>query len=194
MPLQLLLQDCLSGATYLAPGVCMLEKDGIVTYFLGEDNFFSHRSGDDASHRLALALLMHNGHVRPCELERSALHIPHRTLMNWLHQYRQRGADSFYRPRSSSSKPVMTAEVVAHCEQLLSLGISVGAVAREVGINDSSLRKELKRGAVRRLRQDELEALANASSSPASSKSERSRTDAQAALGMGTAVLVAMNA
>lgn len=187
MPQQLLLQDCLVGATKLAPGVCMVEKDGFVTYFLGEDSFFSHRCGDDASCHLALTLLMHNGHLRPCELERSALHIPHRTLMNWLRQYRERGADSFYRPPSRSSAPVINAEVVAQCELLLSSGLSVGATAREMGINDSTLRKAVGRGAVRRLSQEEFSALANPVQSPASSKSERSRTDAQAAQGMGTA-------
>lgn len=187
MPPQLLLQDCLLGATCLAPGVYMVEKDGFVTYFLGEDNFFSHRCGDNASYRLALALLMHNGHVRPCELKRSALHIPHRTLMNWLRQYRERGADSFYRLRSHSSAPVMNADKVAQCEQLLSSGLSVGATAREAGIGDSALRKALKRGAVRRLSQEEFAALANPVEPSASNKSERSRADAQAAQGMGTA-------
>jgi len=187
MPQQLLLQDCVVGATCLAPGVYMVEKDGFVTYFLGEDNFFSHRCGDDASYRLALTLLMHNGHVRPCELERSTLHIPYRTLMNWLHQYRERGADSFYRPRSYSSAPVMNADMVARCGQLLSSGLSVGATAREAGIGDSTLRKALKRGAVRRLSQEEFSALGNPVHPPASSKSERSRADAQAAQGMGTA-------
>lgn len=184
MPQQILLQDCVAGATCLAPGVYMMEKDGFVTYFLGEDNFFSHRCGDNASYRLALTLLMYNGYVRPCELERSALHISHRTLMNWLRQYRDRGADSFYRPRSYSSALVMNAEVVARCEQLLSSGLSVGATARKVGVKDSTLRKALGRGAVRRLSPSEFAALTN---SPASSKSERSRADAQAAQGMGTA-------
>ena len=107
--------------------------------------------------------------------------------MNWLHQYRERGADSFYRPPSYSSVSVMNADIVAQCEQLLSSGLSVGATARKVGIGDSTLRKALKRGAVRRLRQEELEDFGSAAACPASSKSERSRTDAQAALGMGTA-------
>lgn len=187
MPQQLLLQDCLVGATCLASGVYMMEKDGFVTYFLGEDNFFSHRCGDDASYRFALALLMHNGHVRPCELGRSELHIPRRTLMNWLRQYRERGADSFYRPRSYLSAPVMNADIVAQCEQLLSSGLSVGATARKIGIGDSTLRKALARGAVRRLSDEEFGALANPVEPPASSKSDRSRADAQAAQGMGTA-------
>ena len=137
--------------------------------------------------RLALTLLMYNGYVRPCELARSVLHIPRRTLMNWLHQYRERGADSFYRPRSYSSTPVMNAKVVARCEQLLCTGLSVGATARKVGVKDSTLRKALKRGAVRRLSPAEFDALTNSVASPASNKSERSRADAQAAQGMGTA-------
>ncbi len=187
MPQQILLQDCVAGATCLAPGVYMVEKDGFVTYFLGEDSFFSHRCGDVASYHFALAMLMHNGYVRPCELERSALHIPHRTLMNWLRQYRERGADSFYRPRSYSSAPVMKADIVAQCEQLLSSGLSVGATARKMSIGNSTLSKAVGRGAVRRLSPAEFDALADPVEPPASSKSERSLADAQAAQGMGTA-------
>ncbi|HOH29591.1 MAG: hypothetical protein BWX80_02207 [Candidatus Hydrogenedentes bacterium ADurb.Bin101] len=80
------------------PRVYRAEKDGLVSCFWGEDNFFSHRRGEEASYRLALAPLMHNGHVRPGELKRSAPHMPHHTLMNWLHQYREPGADSIFRP------------------------------------------------------------------------------------------------
>ena len=34
---------------------------------------------------------MSNSHVRPCELEKEPLFIPHRTLMNWSKQLREKG-------------------------------------------------------------------------------------------------------
>lgn len=183
MPLQLLLPDFPEGATRIAYGLHILKKDGVVTYFLGSDNFFCHRVEDASSYHFILSSLMDNGHVRPCELQQAPLCIPKRTLMNWLAQLRTRGPDSF-RPGHRPGSRVMTPDMVARCEQLFACGLSLAAVARRVGIGDSTLRKALARGAVRRSVQGESGEVPAGSGS---TKSERSRADAQAALGMGTA-------
>ena len=184
MPLQLLLPDFPDGATRIAYGLHLLKKDGVVTYFLGTDNFFHHRVGDTSSQHFILASLMDNSHVRPCELERAPLCIPKRTLMNWLEQLRTRGPDSFFRPPGHrSGSAVMTPGRVARCEQLFARGLSPAAVAQQAGIGDSTLRKALARGAVRRPGPD----AAGVRADTGSTKSDRSRADAQAALGLGTA-------
>ena len=77
----------------------------------------------------------------------------------------------------------MTPEMVARCEQLFLRGLSTACVARQAGIGDSTLRKALARGAIRRPGPD----AAGVPADTGSSKSERSRADAQAALGLGTA-------
>jgi len=187
MPLQLLLPDFPDGASRIACGLHILKKDGVVTYFLGSDNFFHHGVADTSSHHFILASLMDNGHVRPCELQQAPLCIPKRTLMNWLGQLRTRGPSSFFRPSHPSGSPVMTPEMVARCEQLFACGLSRAAVARRVGIGDSTLRKALARGAVRRSVQDAGHKSGEVPVGSGSTKSERSRADAQAALGMGTA-------
>jgi len=105
MPLQLLLPDFPDGATRIAAGLHLLKKEGVITYFLGEDNFFHHRVGDTSSYRFILASLMDNGHVRACELQEAPLCIAHRTLMNWLRQLRTRGPDSFFRPGHPGQQP-----------------------------------------------------------------------------------------
>ena len=182
MPLQLLLPDFPDGATRIACGLHILKKDGRVTYFLGSDNFFHHGVEDTSSQHFILASLMDNGHVRACELQQAPLCIPKRTLMNWLDQLRTRGPDSFFRPSHGGGSPVMTPGMVARCEQLFAHGLSPAAVAKQAGIDDSTLRKALARGAVRRLDQDAV-----VTADTGSTKSERSRADAQAALGLGTA-------
>jgi hypothetical protein len=184
MPLQLLLQGFPDGASRIGGVLSILEKDGHVTYFVGDDNYFSHREGDDASRRFILASLMENGHVRACDLEEAPLCIPHRTLMNWLGQLREQGADAFFRSAQRAGSRVMTPEIVAQCEGLFARGMSVANVAKHAGIGESTLRKALGRGAVRK---PSAGFSASAVEDGGSTKSERSRLDAEAASGMGTA-------
>jgi len=164
--------------------LAILEKDGQAIYFVGGDNYFSHPVGDDAGRRFALTSLMENGHVKAVELERPPLCIPHRTLMNWVGQSRKAGPSSFFRPAAASRPRIMTPDKSAECARLLSEGKRPAEVARQVGVQESTLRKAIRRQGVPQLaalpqEAGELEA--------ASTKSERSRADAEAAAGMGTA-------
>lgn len=149
MPLQLLLPGFPDDSSRTGDVLSILKKDGLVTYFVGGDNYFSHRLGAVSCHRFILASLVDNGHVRACELEKAPLYIPRRTLMNWLVQLRVHGADSFFRPARRSGGGVMTPDVVARCEALLFSGLRISQVAKQMDINESTLRKAIARGAVR---------------------------------------------
>ena len=74
----------------------ILTKGGHVHYFIGADNYHSHKESDEASRRFILASLMEHKHVRPRDLEGPPLCIPHRTLMNWGRQLREEGPGSFF--------------------------------------------------------------------------------------------------
>ncbi len=184
MPRQLLLPGFPDGASRIGEQLSVLNKDGQVTYFVGGDNYFSHAEGDAASFRFALATLMANGHVCPCDLEEGPLCIPHRTLMNWGRQLRTSGPGSFFGPARHGGAPVMTPEKVAQCEGLFRTGLGIREVAERAKIHESTLRKAIQRGAVKRTPQ--VEGVAGAVSE-GSTKSERSRADAEAAAGLGTA-------
>jgi len=184
MPQQLLLPGFPDGASRIGDVLSVLKKEGRVFYFVGGDNYFSHLLGDVASFRFALATLMENGHVRACELARPPLCLPHRTLMNWRSQLRAKGADSFFRPGRRSSASVMTPDKVMECEGLLVGGLPVSAVSQRTGVNESTLRKAIKRGAVRNASRESIDPIAG---DVGTTKAERSRADAEAALGMGTA-------
>lgn len=182
---QLLLQGFPDGAIRIGPTLSVLKKEGRVTYFTGPDNFYSHPASDLAGQRFAIATLIANGHVRSSEVERSALGIPHRTLMNWTGQLATRGAGSFFEPRGRRGETVLTTEKVAECGRLLDQGASIATVARLARVGESTLRKAVKAGRVVRATVGEGEPTGRAAQT--TNKSERSRSDAQAAEGMGTA-------
>ena len=156
-------------------------------YFVGGDNYFSHPKDDLKSRRFVLASLMENGHVRAVDLQGAPLFLAHRTLMNWTAQFRKQGSVSFFRNAPVAKPPVMSAEMSAQCASLLAQGIRPSVVARQVGINESTLRKALKRQAIPVLPTSPECAVSEAGQVAGSTKSERSRDDAQAALGMGVA-------
>ena len=175
------------GAEKIGNGLSILREGGAVTYFVGGDNYFSHAQGDRSGERFALTSLMANRHVRAAELERSSLCIPHRTLMNWMAQYRQAGPGSFYLEAARHKPRVMTPAVVAQCGGLLAAGYRPAAIARQTGIGESTLRKAI---AARRIVAEIMPAANDTDSAVlpiGSTKGERSRLDAEAAEGIGTA-------
>jgi len=131
-------------------GVSILNKEGRVTYFVGSDNYFSHSEGDEKARRFALALLIENDHVRPRDFEAAPWCIPHRTLMNWTRRLREHGADSFFRPPRGKKPRVMTPEHIAECEKLLAEGMKVSEVSKKTGFGESTIRKAISRGAVKK--------------------------------------------
>ena len=183
--LQLQIPGFPAGAICVNATVSVLEKDGHVTYFLGSDNYFMHPEGDAKAQRFAIATLIRNGHMRAVEVERSSLAIPHRTLMRWLKQLDQKGPDSFFREAARGGPSVMSQERCAECAQLLSNGKSIPDVARHVGLNESTIRKAVGRGAI--VVASPTEATESSRPEEETTKSARTREDAEAAEGMGTA-------
>ncbi len=142
---QILLPGFPEGAERINPMFSILRQDKLVTYFVGSDNYFSHAEDDAAGERFALSNLMANRHVRAAELERSARKYPHRTLMNWMAQYREQGPGSFYQAAPARKPRIMTAEKAAECAGLLAAGHTPAAVARFAGVGESTLRKAIVR-------------------------------------------------
>jgi hypothetical protein len=136
------------GAQRIGEALSLLKQDGRVSYFVGGDNYVSHLQGDKAGERFAFACLMENGHVRVSDLQKPPLSLPQRTLMNWCAQYRKDGATSFFRSAPIHKPPVMTEVTRAPCAALLGEGIRTSVIARQLGLNDSTLRKAIARKAI----------------------------------------------
>lgn len=138
------------GTVKIGGSVSVLKKDGRVTYFIGSDNYFSHAEEDEKSRRFVLTSLIDNEHVRVRDLEES-MQIPHRTLMNWMKQYRSKGPASFYRPAPTSRSRVMTDDKRLECARLMAEGYPMAEVARRVNVQETTLRKAHKRKAIPQL-------------------------------------------
>ena len=182
---QLLLQGFPDGAIRIGSTLSVLKKEGRVTYFVGSDSFFSHAETDVAGARFAFATLIANRHVRASEVEGAGLGIAHRTLMHWTRQLDEKGPGSFYAPRAGRGGAVLTPEKVAECGRLLEAGVTLPQVARQAGVNESTLRKAVRGGRV--VRTVLTGEAASRDGEEGTTKSERGRLDAQAAEGMGTA-------
>ena len=178
---QLMLQGFPDGAIRIGPALGIVKKEGLVTYFVGPDNYFSHADTDAASQRFIIATLIANRHVRASEVEASCLDIAPRTLMRWTRQLAEEGPGSFYLPQSVRGAAVMTAEKAAQCARLLDAGGSVAAVARQAGVNESTLRKALRDARVVRSQMPAQPPIEDPAE--VTTKSQRSRTDAEAAEG-----------
>lgn len=185
---QMFLPGFPEGAVKVGESLSILAKDNKVVYFVGGDNYFSHLEKDEKSRRYVLTSLMENGHVRARDLEKPPLSIPHRTLMNWVKQSREEGSTSFFQPAKPAKPRVMTPENIAECARLLGEGKRLSEVARQTGIEESTLRKAQKRNVLpERTQAPAGESTGKGVALTVSTKSERSREDAEAADGMGTA-------
>ncbi len=145
---QSLLPGFPEGAQRIGASLSILERDGQVICFVGGDNYLSHPQDDLKSRRFVLASLMENGHVRAVDLQEPPLCLAHRTLMNWTVQYREQGSVSFFRNAPVAKPAVVSTQVSAQCAGLLADGPRPSVVARQVGINESTLRKAIKRQAI----------------------------------------------
>lgn len=191
---QLFLPGMPDGAIKINSIVSLLNKDNQVTWFVGTDLFFTHRRDNKRSFQLALALLMENGHARPCEIEQT-LGVAHRTIMRLRKKLATQGAEAFFRPAATRGPAVLTEEVRTQCEELLSTGHTIAKTARKVGINPSTLSKAISSGRVTKpesalpltIPQSRSKSLSDSTHPEPSTKSERSRQDAQAAQRIGTA-------
>jgi hypothetical protein len=130
---------------------------------------------------------MENKHLKAADLSGPPLLIPHRTLMNWKAQFRKDGSASFFTVHDSTKTVIMTPEKSQQCATLLAQGLRVSVVARQAEVDESTLRKAVKRGVIAKHAIVKTDTMQNNSVDPASSKSERSRIDAQAASGIGVA-------
>ena len=168
----------------------IVEKDGWVSYFVGSDNYFSHTKGDVRSRRFILTSLMENNHLKARDLSGAPLLIPQRTLMNWKTQFRKDGPASFYAVHDQPKTVIMTPEKSLQCATLLAQGLRVSVVARQAEIDESTLRKAVKRGVIAKHTvacTDNTTQTKSEETQPISTKSERSGIDAQAASGIGVA-------
>jgi len=165
------------GATPISDRISVVQENQQWTYFCGIAPVFQHAQDERRSFRMFTAQLVCQGACRQIDIIR-AFGVSANSVRRNVEKYRQAGVAGFYGTRQGRGPTVMTDEVTAQAQQLLSRGDSRREVAKQLGVRYDTLRKAINQG-----RLHEPPAAADISLA-ASDKSQRSVIDATAEMGV----------
>ena len=134
-----------AGMTPINPQIAVLCESGKVAYLHGHLPVFQHDEKDLASFRLFTSQMIVNGNVRHGEVAR-AFGVPLSTVKRYAKLYREKGAAGFFAPRRRRSAVVLTDEVKAQAQVLLSEGKSAAEVGQQLVILPDTVRKAIQAG------------------------------------------------
>jgi transposase len=187
---QALLPMIPDGATRINDLISVVREAEQWTYFCGVQPVFQHPEEDRQSFRMFTAQLCCQGACTQAEIIRT-FGVSKNSVLRSVAKYRQEGIDGFYRRRRVRGSSVMTAEITAQAEKLLSYGHARRKVAEELCIKYDTLRKAINQGRVRKpaapINETSLERAALHPPVTTSDKSTRSDADATAGDEMGIA-------
>jgi len=127
--------------------VSFCKRDGMVYYFYGAFPVFQHPEEDKRSFRMYASQLVVNGSCSQAEVVR-AFGISRISMKRYAKQYRQGGAESFFREPERRGSPVLTAEVLQEAQLLLNAGVDRSEAARRLGLKPNTLAKAIRAGRV----------------------------------------------
>ena len=167
-----------AGATKINDILTVIRNGEECSYHLGLYPIYKHKANDDKHFRLISAQLLESGICQQCEIVK-AFAVSRKKLNRAVKQLKERGVASFFSKRSGRrGGTVLTPDKLQQAQQLLDHGDSRCEVSSELNIKPDTLRKAVNDG---RLNESAVEMPGS------STMSERSRKDASAASGMGTA-------
>ena len=121
------------------------QRDGTVYYFHGSVPVFMHPEKDMRSFRMFASQLVVNGNCSQAELVR-AFGISSISMKRYVKQYRTGGPASFFTPPGRRGARVLTPEVMAQAQELLSAGVDRSEVARRLALKPNTLGKAIGAG------------------------------------------------
>ncbi len=172
------------GATRINDLISVVREGSEWTYFCGVQPVFQHPEDDRQSFRMFTAQLCCQGACTQAQIIRT-FGVSKNSVLRSVAKYRQQGIDGFYRRRRGRGSSVLTAEVIAKAETLLTLGHPRKEVAGELGVKHDTLRKAINQGRVQEpaLVSAEEVSLVPAFQVPLAASDKSTRSDADAAAG-----------
>ena len=166
------------GATSINEKVCVVPENGTWVYYVWMCPTYYHEENDHDHFRLTIAQLINTGACRNHEIV-SAFGITRNCACRAARQLRERGIISFFeKRRTRNGGTQLTPGKLSRAQTFLNRGMSRQDVADELKVNKDTLRKAINDG---RLEEPDEQP------ETATTLSERSIEDAEAADGMGTA-------
>ncbi len=177
--MQALLPLVPDGASSINDRISVVRENERWTYFCGVDPVFQHREEDRQSFRMFTAQLVCQGACKQSDIVR-AFGVSSTSVKRSVKKYREEGVASFFQPQKRRGATVLTDDVLAQAQELLSRGSSRRDVADQLGVRYDTLRKAINQGRLR-----EPSPCETPDPPPkACDKSERSLADASAEMGV----------
>jgi transposase-like protein len=127
------------------------QRDGQVVYINGHLPVFTHGVDDLASFRFFTTQLIINGTATQSQIAK-AFGVPMTTIKRCCHQYRERGATGFFKPKTRRQGRRLTPERVVEVQALLDQGQSVPEISRQTGLLASTLHKAIDQGRLKQIK------------------------------------------
>ena len=137
---------------YINNQIGVEKKDGRVYYFHGLLPVFSHEEKDIESFRYITSQLVQAGNVRQTEIVK-AFGVSSISVKRGVKRLREHGIGGFSRKTKGGTAHVLTAEVAGRAQKLLSNGHSAGEVAKQLGLNVSTIQKAIEAGRLHKKKQ-----------------------------------------
>lgn len=177
--MQIILPLIPPGASKINDIVSVYRQENRWTYFISTYPIYSHDADDLCMFRLVTAQLIESGTCRQVDILK-AFGVSKSSVVRSQNKLRQDGPEAFFTQRQGrKGGSVLTPTVLEKAQGLLNQGYSRRDTADELNVPYDTLRKGINDG---RLQEPELQV-----DHTATTKSSRTRTDASAADGMGTA-------
>lgn len=154
----------------------MVRSAGAVKYYTGLTPIFMHPAKDEASFRMYTAQLCAQGACGLADVVR-VFGVCKRSVIRWMHQFQEQGADSFFQKRKNPPHPkrVWTSDRLEEAQAMLDDGATPSEAARRLGMKEDTVRKAVKPGMLKRP--------GDQGGNKRSTKGDRSARDAEPAAG-----------
>ena len=169
------------GTSIINANLSFMKQDDQVTYFHGHLPVFQHAIKDKKTFYLITSQFYVNGNATQAEISR-AFGVSLISLKRAVKRYREKGVAGFYEEPARRGTAVLTPPVLTQAQHLFDEGYELVDVAKELSIKPDTLRKAVAAGT---LHKQKKESPISETNSTPSTKSDRSRGDAQAPMGMG---------
>jgi hypothetical protein len=138
-----------AGTTSITPELAFEKRDGMVVYLNGHLPVFQHAEGDLAAFRLFTTQLIVNGTASQQQIA-TAFGVPLVTVKRCCKKLRERGPSAFFVAPARRSGRRLTPDVLVRAQALLDAGAQVAEVSAAIGVLQSTIRKAIGAGRLRR--------------------------------------------
>lgn len=136
------------GTTAITPELGFERRGQQVVYLNGHLPVFTHEVNDLASFRFFTTQLIANCTASQSQIAK-AFGVPLRTVKRYCRQFRERGAEAFFKAAERRQGYRLTPERLSQAQALLDQGQSVPEISRQTGLLATTLHKAIDHGRLR---------------------------------------------